>query len=150
MQLIPGVGPSSAQRALDFMAEAADPIHALVLAPPPLRAGNDWRSFVDTVGVLRSGRVGWPSELERVRLWYQPHLERVHEDALIRRVDLIQLEQITSGCPSRERFLTELTLDPPEATSDQARTPLLDEDYLILLTIHKPSDAVRLKHSPMA
>jgi DNA helicase-2/ATP-dependent DNA helicase PcrA len=33
-------------------------------------------------------------------------------------------------------FLTELTLDPPDATSDQAGVPLLDEDYLILSTIH--------------
>ena len=49
---------------------------------------------------------------------------------------MIQLEQIASGYPSRERFLTELTLDPPDATSDQAGVPLLDEDYLILSTIH--------------
>jgi DNA helicase II / ATP-dependent DNA helicase PcrA len=49
---------------------------------------------------------------------------------------LIQLEQIAGGYPSRERFLTELTLDPPDATSDQAGVPLLDEDYLILSTIH--------------
>jgi DNA helicase-2/ATP-dependent DNA helicase PcrA len=53
-----------------------------------------------------------------------------------RRADLIQLEQIASGYPSRERFLTELTLDPPDATSDLAGVPLLDEDYLILSTIH--------------
>jgi DNA helicase-2/ATP-dependent DNA helicase PcrA len=32
--------------------------------------------------------------------------------------------------------LTDLTLDPPEATSDEAGVPLLDEDYLILSTIH--------------
>jgi DNA helicase-2/ATP-dependent DNA helicase PcrA len=49
---------------------------------------------------------------------------------------LLQLEQIASGYASRERFLTELTLDPPDATSDQAGVPLLDEDYLILSTIH--------------
>jgi DNA helicase II / ATP-dependent DNA helicase PcrA len=42
----------------------------------------------------------------------------------------------SGGYPSRERFLTELTLDPPDATSDQAGVPLLDEDYLILSTIH--------------
>ena len=48
----------------------------------------------------------------------------------------MQLEQIACGYPSRERFLTELTLDPPDATSDQAGVPLLDEDYLILSTIH--------------
>jgi DNA helicase-2/ATP-dependent DNA helicase PcrA len=74
--------------------------------------------------------------LDRARRWYEPHLERIHEDAASRRSDLIQLEQIAAGYPSRERFLTELTLDPPDATSDQAGVPLLDEDYLILSTIH--------------
>jgi len=69
-------------------------------------------------------------------LWYEPHLDRIHEDAQSRRADLIQLEQIASGYSSRERFLTDLTLDPPDATSDQAGVPLLDEDYLILSTIH--------------
>ena len=49
---------------------------------------------------------------------------------------LIQLGQIASTYPSRERFLTELTLDPPNATSDEAGVPLLDEDYLVLSTIH--------------
>jgi DNA helicase-2/ATP-dependent DNA helicase PcrA len=54
----------------------------------------------------------------------------------VRRADLLQLEQIASTYPSRERFLTELTLDPPDSTSDQAGPPNLDEDYLILSTIH--------------
>jgi DNA helicase-2/ATP-dependent DNA helicase PcrA len=54
----------------------------------------------------------------------------------MRTADLVQLEQIAAGYPSRERFLTELTLDPPDATSDQAGVPLRDEDYLILSTIH--------------
>ena len=54
----------------------------------------------------------------------------------MRQADLLQLEQIAAGYPSRERFLTELTLDPPDATSDQSGVPLLDEDYLILSTIH--------------
>ena len=71
-----------------------------------------------------------------MRLWYEPHLERLHEDAQVRRADLLQLEQIAASYPSRERFLTELTLDPPDATSDRAGPPHLDEDYLILSTIH--------------
>src|SRR2546429_3167989 len=79
---------------------------------------------------------GWVSAGPCARLWYEPHLERLHEDAITRRADLIQLEQIASGYPSRERFLTELTLDPPDATSDQSGVPLLDEDYLVLSTIH--------------
>jgi DNA helicase II / ATP-dependent DNA helicase PcrA len=136
MHLIPGVGPTSAQRVLDHMAKASDPMMALAEAPSPPRAGDDWQNFVATVTDLGSGRAGWPAELERARLWYQPHLDRIHEDAGTRRADLIQLEQIAGGYPSRERFLTELTLDPPDATSDQAGVPPLDEDYLILSTIH--------------
>ncbi|MCA6120366.1 ATP-dependent helicase [Bradyrhizobium sp. WSM 1704] len=134
LHLLPGVGPASAQRVLDRLAEAADPIAALVALPSPPRAGADWRLFVETMENLRHSE--WPVDLERARLWYEPHLDRIHEDSEVRRADLIQLEQIAAGYPSRERFLTELTLDPPDATSDQAGVPLLDEDYLILSTIH--------------
>ena len=134
LHLLPGVGPASAQRVLDHMAEAADPIGALCSLPSPPRAGDNWSAFVRTVGNLRYSE--WPADIERARLWYEPHLDRIHEDAEVRRGDLIQLEQIASGYPSRERFLTELTLDPPDATSDQAGVPLLDEDYLVLSTIH--------------
>ncbi len=102
---------------------------------PPTRAADDWPAFVETFSTLRRGSK-WPADLERVRLWYEPHLERIHEDAITRRADLLQLEQIASTYPSRERFLTELTLDPPTSTSDQAGMPHLDEDYLILSTIH--------------
>ena len=92
--------------------------------------------MVDVVHELRRGSAGWPTELDLVCRWYEPHLERIHDDAVVRQADLIQLAQIASGFPSRERFLTELTLDPPSATSDEAGAPLLDEDYLILSTIH--------------
>jgi DNA helicase-2/ATP-dependent DNA helicase PcrA len=136
MQLLPGVGPASAQRALDHMIAAPDPIDALTHAPAPPRAAADWRGFVELISEIKSRRSGWPAELELARRWYEPHLDRIHEDSLTRRADLIQLEAIASGYPSRERFLTELTLDPPDATSDQSGVPLLDEDYLILSTIH--------------
>jgi DNA helicase-2/ATP-dependent DNA helicase PcrA len=136
MQLMQGVGPSSAQKALDHIRQAADPLAELAHAPAPPRAGKDWSKFLATLSELRTGRAGWPAELELARLWYEPHLERMYEDAAARRADLVQLEQIAAGYPSRERFLTELTLDPPDATSDQAGVPLLDEDYLILSTIH--------------
>jgi DNA helicase-2/ATP-dependent DNA helicase PcrA len=133
LHLLPGIGPASAQRILDHMAEATDPLGALCSLPSPPRTGADWTAFVETIANLRYSE--WPSDLERARLWYEPHLDRIHEDAEVRRTDLIQLEQIAGGYPSRERFLTELTLDPPDATSDQAGVPLLDEDYLILSTI---------------
>lgn len=136
MQLLHGVGPTSARRVLDLVAEAPDPLRALADAPAPPRAGEDWPAFLSVLDALAGGRAGWPAEIEQARLWYQPHLERIHEDAATRQADLVQLEQIAGGYPSRERFLTELTLDPPDATSDQAGVPLLDEDYLILSTIH--------------
>jgi DNA helicase II / ATP-dependent DNA helicase PcrA len=136
MQLIQGIGPVSAREVLDHMMEAADPIGALLDMPSPSRAGDDWGTFVETLTSLRAGRSGWPAELVCARLWYEPYLEHLHEDVITRRADLIQLEQIASGYPSRERFLTELTLDPPDATSDQSGVPLLDEDYLVLSTIH--------------
>lgn len=136
MQLMPGVGPTSAQRVIQHLAQATNLAEALRDAPPPQRAGADWTDFVDTIEELRARQAGWPAEIERARRWYEPHLERIHEDATMRQADLVQLEQIAAGYPSRERFLTELTLDPPDATSDQAGVPHLDEDYLILSTVH--------------
>jgi DNA helicase-2/ATP-dependent DNA helicase PcrA len=136
MQLLPGVGPSTAQRVLDRMGEEANPLMALSDIPAPPRTGEDWPGFVATLQEVKTGKAGWPAEIGLVRQWYEPHLERMHEDASTRLADLIQLEQIAAGYASRERFLTELTLDPPDATSDQAGVPLLDEDYLILSTIH--------------
>ena len=80
--------------------------------------------------------LGWPEEIGAWRRWYEPHLSRLYDDNPSRVQDLEQLERIAAGYPSRERFLTELTLDPPEASSDEAGAPLRDEDYLILSTIH--------------
>jgi len=135
MQLIPGVGPQTAGKILDAIAADPEPLAALQEIPAPPRTGADWPTFVDMLAAIRRGE-GWPSEIGLARQWYEPHLARIHEDAETRKADLLQLEQIASGYVSRERFLTELTLDPPDATSAESGTPLLDEDYLILSTIH--------------
>jgi DNA helicase-2/ATP-dependent DNA helicase PcrA len=135
-QLLPGIGPGSAARLLDRMAECTNPIDALNGFRPPPATAEHWQEFEATIGMLRRNSAGWPAELDLVCRWYRPHLERIHEDAVLREADLMQLTQIASTYSSRERFLTELTLDPPDATSDEAGVPLLDEDYLILSTIH--------------
>jgi DNA helicase II / ATP-dependent DNA helicase PcrA len=132
--LLPGFGPATAARALDHVASAD--AAALQTFAPPARMEEAWLPFAALVRSLAQHAAGWPAELEQVRRWYEPHLERMHDDAHLRAADLVQLEQIAATYPSRERFLTELTLNPPEATSDEAGTPLLDEDYLILSTIH--------------
>jgi len=136
IQLLPGVGPATASRVLERIGAQADPAEGLSDVKPPAVAAEHWPAFVEAVRLVRSRAAGWPAELELVRRWYEPHLDRIHEDAMLRQPDLLQLVQIASTYPSRERFLTELTLDPPDSTSDRAGDPLLDEDYLILSTIH--------------
>jgi DNA helicase-2/ATP-dependent DNA helicase PcrA len=136
LQLLPGVGPSTAGQLIDTMEASLDPAIALAAVRLPQRTEADWPAFMELFSGLRSRAAAWPADLERVRLWYETHLERIHEDAAARRADLVQLEQIAATYPSRERFLTELTLDPPGASSDRAGPPYRDEDYLILSTIH--------------
>jgi DNA helicase-2/ATP-dependent DNA helicase PcrA len=136
IQLLPGVGPATASRVLERIGAQADPAEGLSDVKPSAAAAEHWPAFVEAVRLVRSQAAGWPAELELVRRWYEPHLDRIHEDAMLRQPDLLQLVQIASTYPSRERFLTELTLDPPDSTSDRAGDPLLDEDYLILSTIH--------------
>lgn len=136
LQILPGIGPGLAKKVLDAMSSSPEPLRALIEFSPPNKAGADWSSFVGAMQLLANGSAGWPAEIGHARSWYTPHLDRMHEDASMRQADLLQLEQIASGYRSRERFLTELSLDPPDATSDQAGVPLRDEDYLILSTIH--------------
>ena len=135
LQLLPGVGPGSAQRAVDALAEWAFSLDAFARHRPPAAARGDWPSLCELLGRLR-GDVTWLAQLGLVRRWYQPHLQRIYDHAQVRAQDLDQLEQIAAHYPSRERFLSELTLDPPQATGDHAGPPLRDEDFLILSTIH--------------
>jgi DNA helicase-2/ATP-dependent DNA helicase PcrA len=103
---------------------------------PPAAAAANWPAFTELLARLEAGSAGWPAEYDLICQWYEPYLSRIHEDAQARIADLTQLGQIAGGYVSRQRFLTDLSLDPPDATSDQAGSPLLDEDYLILSTIH--------------
>ena len=134
--LLPGVGPKTAARALDAIAAAAEPAEAFAALAPPSACAVDFRSLAALFRDLRRRGHAWPAELAEVRRWYEPQMARIHDNAQARVADLAALEAIAGTYPSRSRFLTELTLDPPEATSDEAGTPLLDEDTLTLSTIH--------------
>ncbi|WP_232431563.1 3'-5' exonuclease, partial [Thauera sp. 27] len=78
----------------------------------------------------------WPVDFELACRWYEAQMPRLYDDFAVRVLDIQQLARIAATSPSRQRFLTELTLDPPSATSGEAGMPLLDEDYLILSTMH--------------
>jgi DNA helicase-2/ATP-dependent DNA helicase PcrA len=135
-QIIPGIGPATATRLLDAMGEAAQPLDALQRFEVPAQAREEWSGFVALYTQLRDPQVAWPADLELVKSWYLPQLERIHDDAPTRKLDVEQLLRLATAYSSRERFLTELTLDPPEVTSDQSGAPHRDEDYLILSTVH--------------
>jgi DNA helicase-2/ATP-dependent DNA helicase PcrA len=70
--------------------------------------------------------------LEAVR----PLLVGRYPDARARLADLERLVGAASRVTDLAAWLAELTLDPPESTSDLAGPPLLDEDYLVISTIH--------------
>ncbi|MBC5784189.1 ATP-dependent helicase [Ramlibacter sp. USB13] len=135
-QLVPGIGAATATRLLDAMAEASDPHQALQAFEPPAAAKAEWTRLAALLAQLQEPGLAWPADMELAKTWYLPMLERMHDDAQVRKLDVEQLARLAAGYASRERFLTELTLDPPEVTSDQSGPPLRDEDYLILSTIH--------------
>ncbi|HEY6476152.1 MAG TPA: ATP-dependent helicase, partial [Polyangia bacterium] len=136
-QLLPGMGPRFAETLLAHVGAARFALAgALATFEPPGAARADWPAFADLYRQLCSAAAPWGAQMGLVRRWYQPHLERLYDDARVRLGDLEQLEQLAAAAPSRERFLSDLTLDPPQATGAEAGDPHLDEDYLILSTIH--------------
>ncbi|WP_313837485.1 ATP-dependent helicase [Cupriavidus sp. SZY C1] len=136
LQLLPGIGPKTAARVLEGLEAATEPLVALEAFEAPPAAAPAWHDLLALARTLMAPASPWPSEFEQVIAWYQPHLERMHDDAAARQADLQQIERIAATYASRERFLTELTLDPPSASSDESGVPSRDEDYLILSTIH--------------
>jgi DNA helicase-2/ATP-dependent DNA helicase PcrA len=130
---LPGVGPASAERIVAAVRD--DGFGALIEWQAPARAAPDFKPFAEILRDLAAASE-WPADLGRVVEWLRPHIERRFDDFAARLADLDALERIGATYPSRERFLSEATLDPPDATSDEAGPPHRDEDYLILSTIH--------------
>jgi DNA helicase II / ATP-dependent DNA helicase PcrA len=167
LQLPDGIGPASARRIMDELEvrrqggpgdEEPDPAFrsplAKVIDDPPAVAKQALPGFDALRATLAdcSGE-GMPpaAQLERMRPFLTPVFARKYQAAGARLRDLDQLELLASGYSGRSRFLSELTLDPPSSTGDLAGPPLLDEDYLILSTIHSAKglewEAVHLIHA---
>ncbi len=139
LKLLPGMGPALAAKCFEFLAGNDFSLASLAAFHPPAAAARDWPDLCATlVSIARAepDEHGWQAQVTLVRHWYQPHLERIYDSVETRAADLEQLEQISGRYATRERFLTELTLDPPAAAGDRAGDPLLDEDYLVLSTVH--------------
>ena len=136
LQLLPGVGPAGAEKCLNAFEAASHDWQALARYRMAGAVAEEWQRLADLVTGLAAPGRAWEGQLSAAREWYEPHVARLYDAATPRIADLEQLERIAAQFGTRERFLTELTLDPPRATGDFAGPPLLDEDYLVLSTIH--------------
>ena len=136
LQLLPGMGPANSARVCDAFESAGFRFAALRELPVPVAAREAWSSLSALLVAIGGAGPPWAGQITQVRAWYEPQLDRLYEQAAVRRTDLEQLERIAAQYATREAFVTELTLDPPQATGDLSGEPLLDEDYLVLSTVH--------------
>ena len=104
LRLLEGVGPAVAKRACEAVAESGGDAAALkwVPAPAPVEAeltklANLIRSFS-----RKNSSENVASDIERIRSFYDPLIERLYENADPRKRDLEQLEQISSAYSSRQ------------------------------------------------
>lgn len=151
--LIPGIGPKTAQDLEDALDHnSGDFERAWVGYRAPQAAAGAWPGFVTLMRGLSSQEPGdLAAQIHAVRSFYAPLLSMRYDNVEARLRDLEQIESLASRYSDREQLLTELALDPPAYTQDYAGPPLLDEDYLILSTIHSAKglefDAVFVIHA---
>jgi DNA helicase II / ATP-dependent DNA helicase PcrA len=141
LQLLDGVGPVTARRVLDALlartTAGADLRVAWALAreqlPVSARPGGD--GLIDALSVARAA--GGPGvQAERLRDAIAPLIRARYPDGPVRLQDLDQLVSAARQAPDLVQFAAELALDPPQSSADLAGPPHLDEDYLVLSTIH--------------
>jgi DNA helicase-2/ATP-dependent DNA helicase PcrA len=150
--LLPGVGPKRARRLLHALAEDHFRFSSWKDFSPPAAASDVWPEFANLMMSLASrGQESVASQIHDVRRFYEPILEERLNHAAARMRDLEQLEHLSSRFRDRRTLLSELVLDPPSATQDLAGPGVIDDDYLILSTIHSAKglewDAVYVIHA---
>jgi DNA helicase II / ATP-dependent DNA helicase PcrA len=158
LQLPEGMGPAGARRLMAEigvrMERPQTPLVNLLDHPVevPKGAGPHVQALRNALAGCLDEEVTAPSaQVERIRSYLEPVIQRKYESAAARLADLDQLALLARGYQSRGRFVAELTLDPPVSTADLAGPPALDEEYLILSTIHSAKglewDAVHVLHA---
>ena len=151
LSLLPGVGPRTARGLLEPVQRSGG-FQGWESARVPTAAGRLWPELVALCREL-AGPPAPPlgAQLHRVRNFYGPLCEERYDHAPARLRDLEQLERLAAAFGERSTFLGELTLEPPRSTQDLAGPPSLDEDHLVLSTIHSAKglefDAVYVLHA---
>jgi DNA helicase-2/ATP-dependent DNA helicase PcrA len=132
LRLLPGIGPASANRVLDRLSGKLNwkRLSTLVVTKA---AQKEWLRLINLIRFLRRKDDRWPYDLQALRKWYDMRLARIRGQDVQRTADLDQLSQIAARYGSRQEFLTELTLDPPDSSH---RNEDDSEDFVVLSTIH--------------
>jgi DNA helicase II / ATP-dependent DNA helicase PcrA len=139
LQLLDGVGPVSARRALDVIVTGPETDrllawgHAREQLPAIAREAGD-QLVAALVDARRAPGAG--VQAERLRDALAPLIKSRYPDGAVRLLDLEQLVAAAKEAADLGHFAAELTLDPPQSSADLAGPPHLDEDYLVLSTIH--------------
>ncbi len=151
LKLMRGIGDATAAAALRHVADAGHDARAIAEFRGPAAARETLQGLGSLLRDLLSSDDPPAVQLSRVRVFYEPLLAQLYENPEARARDLASLEQIAVGYSSRQHFLVELQLDPPNSTSDLAGPPHLDDDWLVLSTIHSAKggewDVVYLIHA---
>ncbi len=154
--MLEGVGPATVKRVADALGVtdgSPDAITTLIERPPHFPSAategiNALRAAFDDC--LHTDLV--PAEqIERLLRYLRIVFPGRYTDATVRLGDLESLQSTAAAYHSRTRFLTEITLDPPDRSSDLAGKPHLDDDWLTLSSIHSAKGcewrAVHLIHA---
>ncbi len=137
--LLPGIGHVKAATLLDSLRDAGGHFDTWSSWTPPTALRDDWPKLIRLLQDMEQraeSDAGVATDIHATRLFYAPLLETKYDNVKARLNDLIQLEAIAARYQSRTDFLAEMTLDPPSSTQELPADPFLDEDYLILSTIH--------------
>ena len=138
LRLHDGIGPARARTLLDLLRPGdgdAERRHPDVVASAPAHTRT---SIAGTLDALVAAR-GIPKVADRaagVLQMLRPLLTSRYPDHPARLNDLERLVSAASMTPTLAEFVATLTLDPPASTGDLAGPPHLDEDYLVLSTVH--------------
>lgn len=136
LPLLPGIGQAKARQLMQVLIEAGGDFTVWNDWRPPAAAATLWPQLVALLYGLNRTSKDLPSQVSAVRKFYSPLLDQLYDHPVPRARDLEQLEHVAVRYHDRQTMLAEITLDPPSSTQDLAGPPVLDEDYLVLSTIH--------------
>ena len=154
LQLLDGVGPTRAGRILDALRPPAGGAPDCELWPAALEHVPEGSRLQATavIDALRhagdGSLLGAGAQVEALCEAIAPLIRLRYADGAVRVGDLEQLAAGAAGARDVRHFVSELVLDPPASSADFAGPPHLDEDYLVLSTVHSAKglewDAVHL------